>query len=188
MEDDKFGVLEAVTTWADIIHKLRIAVFDWVASVCMPACLHSLSHSQADKEISFVRPHTSVVGVIRWPLLPVTFPCGSVRCRKWGLHLPSPQLNTLVSLLANDRRGLGLQWQFGNPNMTWHNITQLSERFKHKCFRDATTARVCPRVAGSFISYYWALEPTSSFLSAFSLSTGSRVQFQRHISPTSHCM
>lgn len=36
----------------------------------MPAYLHSLSRSQADKEISFVHPHTCAVGVIRRPLLP----------------------------------------------------------------------------------------------------------------------
>lgn len=118
----------------------------------MPACLHSLSHPQADEEISFVHPHASVAGVIRRPLLPVTFPCGSVRCSTWGLHLTSPQLNTLVSLLANDRRALCLQRQFGNPDMTCHNIIQLSESFNHRCFRDAMTACVCLRVAGSVIS------------------------------------
>lgn len=152
MEDDEFDVLEAVTTWADTVHKLRIAVFYQAARVCMPAYLQSLSHSQADKEISFVRPQASVAGVIRRPLLPVTFPCGSVRCRKWGLRLTSPQLNTRISLLTSDRRALGLQQQLGNPNMTWRNIIQLSESFKHECFRDMMTACVCPGVAGSFIS------------------------------------
>lgn len=63
----------------DTAHKLRVAVLCSAASVCMPACLYSLSRSQADEEISFVHPRTSVAGVISVPLLPVTFPCGSVR-------------------------------------------------------------------------------------------------------------
>lgn len=75
----------------------------------MPACLHSLSRSQADEEISFVHPRTSVAGVISMPLLPVTFPCGSVRQTKWGLHLSLPQLNVLLPLLANDRKALRLR-------------------------------------------------------------------------------
>lgn len=108
----------------------------------MPAYLHSLSFSQADKEISFVHPRTSVAGVISVPLLPVTFPCGSVRCRKRGLHLTLPQLNRLLSLLANDRKLLVLHQQFGNPNMMCQNITQLSEYFKHKYSRDAMNRAV----------------------------------------------
>lgn len=73
----------------------------------MPAYLHSLSCSQANEEISFVHPRTSVAGVISVPLLPVTFPCGSARCRKRARRLTLPQLSRLLALLANDRKALG---------------------------------------------------------------------------------
>ena len=58
---------------------------------------------------------------------------------KSAFDFTTNKLNTLVSLLANDRRALGLQRQFGNPNLTWHIIIQLSQSSKHKCFRDAMT-------------------------------------------------
>lgn len=152
-------------------------------SVCLHACLFALFIAFTSWQGNFLCPPLhSCGGVITRPLLPVAFPRVPGRCSKWALHLASSQLSVVISLLTSDRRALGPQQQLGNPNVTWHSITQLSGSCKHEM-----PTWVCPRGAGTSSPL---LSPWANFLlsSCFLSFYGSRLRLQKQISPTSSCM
>lgn len=94
----------------------------------MPAYLHALSHSQADKEIFFVHFCGGCYQTAS-PTHDIPLCFCEMQQKSSALDFTTAQRG--CSLLTSDRSALGFH-QLGNPNIMWHIITQLSESCKHK--------------------------------------------------------